>query len=134
MGLRIENEIIRKNAERQRKVLCIDDDAINRMVIGHILGPLGFQFDMADSGTAGLELLKQNTYELILLDILMPGLNGFETAEAIRKMLPNYLPIIFISAGIHDDLDEQMKKNNILSFIPKPIEKNYLQKVISEVL
>ena len=67
-----------------RKALCIDDDAVNRMVMKHLLLPLGFQVDLAADGFEALDLVHKSAYDLILLDIMMPGKDGFETASEIR--------------------------------------------------
>lgn len=130
-----ENKRVKKGPVNAiKRVLCIDDDAINRMVIKHILLSLEFEVDLASSGQKGLELFKEHHYDLILLDILMPELNGFETAAAIREISMNEPPIVLISAGIQDDLEEKMKANNIQFFLPKPIEKHTLHNTIQQLL
>lgn len=120
------------NLEDKKRVLCVDDDAINRLVLKHMLVALNMEVDLASGGNTALALVKEQAYDLILLDILMPEMDGFKTAAAIRKIAPN-IPIVFVSAGIFDDLQEQMETLNIQHFLAKPVEKEVLQKVIEQL-
>lgn len=121
------------NLEVKKRVLCVDDDAINRLVLKHMLVALNMEVDLASEGTSALALVKKQAYDLILLDILMPEIDGFKTAAAIRKICSSPIPIVFISAGIFDDLQAQMEALNISHFLPKPIEKEVLQKIIEQL-
>lgn len=120
----------------QKRVLCVDDDAINRLVIKHILLSLNLSVDLASDGKAALDLIKQKNshYNLVLLDILMPEMDGFKTAAAIREIAPaNALPIVFVSAGIFEDIDEKMNTLDVQKFLGKPVDKESLQKVIDQL-
>lgn len=117
----------------KKKVLCVDDDAINRLVMKHILIALNMEVDLASGGDEALALVKEKAYDLILLDILMPEMDGFKTAAAIRKMSPNYIPIVFVSAGIFDDIQKQMDELNIRHMVPKPIDKKVLEQIIAQL-
>lgn len=116
-----------------KRALCVDDDAVNRMVMKHLLQPLGFQVDLATDGFKALELVHNSAYDLILLDIMMPGKNGFETASEIREKEHVEAPIIFVSAYSPEELQENMQKNNIQHFIPKPIIKEKLYQILDKV-
>ncbi|MFM6976595.1 MAG: response regulator [Sphingobacteriaceae bacterium] len=134
MRSNVELSLIEKNTQRKRRILCIDDEPVNCMVLNHILSPLNFHVDLASNGLSGLALMHQNPYDLVLLDICMAEMNGFQTAAAIRE-IKEYTPfIVFISAGIHDDLEIQMKNLQISNFLPKPIDKNALTNVINQLL
>lgn len=122
-----------QHAVHNKTILCVDDDAINRLVISHMLKPLGYQVVLAASGKEALHLLQQTSPDLVLLDILMPEMDGFETAAAIRKKSFG-MPIVFISAGVHEQLQHQMDTLAIAYFISKPVEKNLLLRIIEELL
>ncbi len=80
-------------------VLVVDDDSINRRVLRNQLRMLSLQVIEADSGRAALEKVEQHELDVILLDVMMPGLSGYEVCRFIReKSSPSELPIIMLTA------------------------------------
>ena len=73
------------------KILVVDDNYENLRVIGGILREKNYDIAMATSGEDAIEILETNDIDLIFLDILMPGINGFETCRLIKKN-PNIIP------------------------------------------
>jgi signal transduction histidine kinase len=87
-----------------RAILVVDDHANKRLAVASILEPLDVVVDMADSGEEALRFLLTRDYAVILLDIRMPGLTGFEVAQLIRERpRTQRTPIIFVTAA--DDVD-----------------------------
>src|SRR5262249_34365689 len=81
------------------RILIVDDRPENLMAREAILEPLGHELVRADSGEAALRAVLRRDFACILLDVQMPGLNGFETAEMIkRRERSRYTPIIFLTA------------------------------------
>ena len=68
------------------KILVVDDDPINRMVLEELLEDEPYVVAMAESGEQALEVATQFGPDLILLDVMMPGLNGYETCQEFRKL------------------------------------------------
>ena len=100
----------REEAEGEREapanILVVDDDAGNLAAIEVALGPLGFRLVKARSGAEALRFLLEQDFALILLDVAMPGMDGFETARIIRgRERSRYVPIIFVTAFNRDDAD-----------------------------
>jgi CheY-like chemotaxis protein len=116
-----------------KTVLCIDDDSINLLVLKHLVHSMGYTIASASSGEEGLAILKNKAIDLVLLDIYMPHMDGFETAAAIRELHIG-IPIVFISAGEVEQLAEKMKKLAIQHFLPKPVNKELLQEVLRTLL
>ncbi|MFM2586808.1 diguanylate cyclase [Vibrio sp. TBV020] len=83
------------------KILLVDDVQMERIQLAIRLKQLGHTVEMADSGKRALELYPDFEPELILLDISMPDMNGFEVSSQIRKLYPEWVPIIFLSS--HDE-------------------------------
>jgi len=99
------------------KILIIDDSATIRNILKELLTASGHQVEMADSGNAGIEVFTKNKPDLILLDVEMPGISGYETAKQIRTLeknlsnehvsdssnniVENWIPIVFLSS--HND-------------------------------
>jgi CheY-like chemotaxis protein len=117
----------------RKTILCIDDDNINLLVLKHLVHYMGYSTESASSGEEGLAILKNKAIDLVLLDIYMPHMDGFETAAAIRAVHLG-MPIVFISAGEVEELAEKMKKLAIQHFLPKPVNKELLQEVLRTLL
>lgn len=81
-------------------VLVVDDNPEIREIIQILLSSEGYQVTEADNGSFALEKLKQIVFDLIILDIMMPGLNGYQTCLEIRKI--TNAPILFLSARTRD--------------------------------
>ena len=118
---------------KSKTILCIDDDSINILVLKHLVHSMGYTTESASGGEEGLAILKNKTIDLVLLDIYMPHMDGFETAAAIRAVHLG-MPIVFISAGEVEELAEKMKKLAIQHFLPKPVNKELLQEVLDTIL
>lgn len=83
-----------------RHVLIVDDEPVNRLVLAGYLGKSGFKIDEAGDGIEALNKLDSEIqYDLVLLDVMMPKMSGYETCEKIRERYPLYrLPVIFLTA------------------------------------
>src|SRR5688572_7522574 len=82
-----------------QKVLVVDDNAANRLVAEGLLLAAGYPVELVDSGEHALEAFARERPDLILLDVMMPGLDGFETCERLRKMPGgDQVPIVFLTA------------------------------------
>lgn len=95
-----------KSANQKFHLLVVDDNEMNRSLMSLQLRKHGYQVSVASSGLEALELLENHSYDLILLDIMMPGMNGLDMLAEVRKkhsMLS--LPIIMVTA---DDLEESI--------------------------
>src|SRR5262245_55252647 len=87
----------------QPQVLLVDDDEVNLLLTAHALRERGFRITEAGSGEAALEQLGDWTPDIIVLDALMPGLDGFATCRALRQ-LPGFenMPVLMLT-GLDDD-------------------------------
>lgn len=85
----------------RKKILAVDDEAKNLKVLEAKLAPEGYIIETATSGQEALDKLRTSIPDIILLDVLMPGMNGYEVCETIRSdtSLP-YIPIIFVTASL----------------------------------
>ncbi|MGH3991464.1 MAG: response regulator, partial [Pseudonocardiaceae bacterium] len=88
---------------RSARVLLVDDEPDNLVALKAVLEPLGRELVTATSGEEALKLLLQEKFALILLDVRMPGLDGFETAALIKQReRTRHVPIIFVTALSQD--------------------------------
>jgi len=105
------------------KILIVDDNISNILVIEELLADLDVELVRAKSGLEAIEKTRQHEFALILMDVQMPGMDGFETVEIIRQDEKNFLlPIIYITA-IYNENYYRTKgiKTGAVDFIAKPI-------------
>lgn len=94
--------------DNQAQVLVVDDNEMNRDMLTRRLERQGYMVDVAENGVRALELIEERPYDLILLDIMMPKMNGYEVLERLKAdERRRHIPVIMISAV--DDLDSVVK-------------------------
>ncbi|MBC7845781.1 MAG: response regulator [Flavobacterium sp.] len=118
-----------KKRTQQIKVLVAEDIALNQVLIKIILTDFGFECDIAENGKVVLEKLKEKKYDIILMDIQMPEMNGFETTEYIRNTMLLQIPIIALTADVTSD-KEKSKKIGMNDYVSKPIDEELLHRKI----
>ncbi len=118
-----------------RKVLVIDDKLENRLVLRHMLSPLGFEIVEAENGAIGVEKAKEHIPDLILTDLVMPVMNGFEAVKKIRA-LPELegVMIMAVSASVFDMDQEKSRVAGCDAFLPKPVDEQKLFLMLAEYL
>ena len=79
------------------KILIIDDEQVNRVVLRQVLGKEGYQIVEAEDGHSGLKVVREQNPDLVLTDFRMPGMNGLEVLAEIQKINP-HLPVIVLTA------------------------------------
>ncbi len=119
---------------RDVRILVAEDVLLNQMLIKIILGAFNFEVDIAENGKIAIEKLKSNSYHLVLMDLQMPEMNGFETTEFIRKTMKSDIPIIALTADVTQvDIDKCMAIG-MNDYISKPIDEVLLHEKIVGVL
>lgn len=116
-------------------LLVIDDDPITRTLLTKVLGKSDYRVISADSGPAGLDAFNQQTPDLVLLDVMMPGMDGYETCRRLRTLPQGvHTPIIMLT-GLEDaeSIDTAFEAG-ASDFIPKPINWSLLAQRIKFVL
>lgn len=105
-----------------RRILVVDDDRLNRRLLAAILNPEGCEVVEADSGERALELYAVAPPDLVLLDVMLPGMNGFEACRELRRRYgDSAAPVIFITARAEsDDVVEGLAAGGV-DYLPKPI-------------
>ena len=118
-----------------RKILVIDDKWENRSVMTNLLSPLGFEIIEATNGQEGLEQTKKHHPDLILIDLVMPVMDGFEATRQIRR-IPRFeqLPIIAASASVFDYHQQESQSAGCTDFIAKPFRAEILLELLREHL
>jgi two-component system sensor histidine kinase/response regulator len=106
---------------RGRRVLVIDDDRLNSRILAGILEPEGFTVVQAHTGEQGIARYEEQPPDLVLLDVVMPGIDGFETCRTLKARYGGDLaPVIFITAkNESDDVVEGLAAGGV-DYLPKP--------------
>jgi len=118
--LKLDSEI------KTLRILVAEDVALNQLLIKMILSDFGFEFDIVGNGKIVLEKLQTNTYDIILMDLQMPEMNGFEATAYIRQTLKSKIPIIALTADVTTADVSKCKEFGMDDYISKPINENVL--------
>lgn len=124
-------------APSEIKILLIDDNKVNQFLGKKILEKLGFQSDTAGSGEAALLKLKSMPFDLILMDVEMPGINGYELTEMIRNTMPSPLskiPIVALTAYASVHEREKALRYGMNDYVTKPYNPPELNNVILKLI
>jgi CheY-like chemotaxis protein len=115
-------------------VLVVEDNATNRFVLSLFLEKLGFTFDVARDGAEGLVAWESRSYDVVLMDVEMPVLDGLETTRELRRreqaQQRAYTPIIALSADVMLEKRETARLVGMDDFITKPIELDRLERLV----
>lgn len=114
-----------------RKVLIVDDNPRNRDLIAAVLDEQELPYDEAENGRQGLDLIEKNDYWLVFMDLLMPGIDGFEAISTIRRKGFNF-PIVAVSAISFKQDRQAAFEAGCDFFIPKPVDIELLIEVIDK--
>ena len=115
-------------------ILVAEDERVNRVVIDRILTRMGHEVTCVGSGEEALEILKGKSFDLILTDIQMPGLDGMDTTRAIRSDLGIQTPVIALTAHAMKGDKDRFIESGMNGYIAKPFELNELQTEIERVM
>lgn len=114
-----------------KNILVVDDDAINRKLLTAVLKNKGYNIIEANNGVEALSAIESNNIDLILLDVLMPVMNGIEFLQNI-KAKPQYMNIPIIVLTTDDTKKSEVINLGANDFITKPINPTLLLEKLSE--
>ena len=131
----LEKELIELETEiKNIKILVVEDIALNQLLMKTLLDDFGFARDIAENGKIAIEKLKENDYDVILMDLQMPEMNGFEATEYIRKTMNSTIPIIALTADVTTVDLAKCKAVGMNDYLAKPIDEKLLYSKIVGVL
>lgn len=123
-------------SKEMQKVLIVDDSQTNLALLDHMLDQDGCEIIQAKSGIEAVELVKKNDFALILLDIQMPGMNGYEAALRIKELdRGRHVPIIFITAIFQDEENvKQGYETGAVDYLFRPVDVETLKSKVQVFL
>lgn len=118
------------------RVLVVDDNRVNLKVASGLLKLYGIAVELAESGKECLEAVKKQTYDMILLDQMMPEMDGVETLSHLREMKKEYkkTPVIALTANALVGVREEMLEKGFDDFLGKPMDLTELEDVLIKFL
>ncbi|NVK37672.1 MAG: response regulator [Gammaproteobacteria bacterium] len=120
----------------QYRVLLVEDNVVNQKVALRMLTDFGLQCDLAEDGVEALVLARQNQYDLILMDLQMPNMDGYQATKTIRaeEGLNKVTPIVALTANALYDVKNQCLQAGMNDFLAKPYKKALLQQLLTRWL
>lgn len=118
-----------------KKILCVEDNAVNMMLVERIVEAEGHELIKAEDGPAALTILEETTPDIILLDINLPGIDGLELARRFKaddKLAP--VPLIATTAQVLVGDRERCLEAGCDDYLPKPLDIRRLREVIRQYL
>ncbi len=115
-----------------KRILIVDDSKINLKVANQILKPYKFNVKLVESGYEALECLESGTFDLILMDIMMPKMNGVETLRRLKKIEGFDIPVVALTADAIEGTDEKYLNAGFDDYLSKPIDRYELDRVLKK--
>lgn len=120
------NEDYKLESLDNEKILIVEDNETNIFILSSYLTEFGIPHDVAESGRKALDVLKNNNYSLILLDLQMDDIGGFEFFERFKLLQSHHkhenTNVIAVSAHVHNDIIKRCLDAGMIEFLPKPVE------------
>jgi CheY-like chemotaxis protein len=119
----------------QPAVLVVDDDNFQQTIVAKILEPLNYRVLYAESGVAALELLRNVRPDLVLMDLMMPNVNGIETTRRLKAM-PAFanLPVMMMTGKSEGDIVIESLQAGVIDFVVKPVDRDTLISKVAQIL
>ncbi len=119
---------------RNKKILLVEDNEMNRLVVTNALLPYELNITEAANGEIAVDILKNQSFDLILMDLQMPVMGGIESTHIIREQLQIKTPIVALTANAFKSEIDKCLKAGMNSYITKPFEEeNLLQVIVKEM-
>ena len=116
--------------EQQRRVLVADDDPEVRRMLASVLEPQGLVVDGAINGRQAVDLLNENTYSVVLLDLLMPEIDGFGVLDRLQTEVIPAAPVVLVLTGADRQTVDRLDPQRIHGIVRKPFDPHELASLI----
>ncbi len=125
------------NLYTDKRVLVVDDNEVNILIAKRFLSKWGLTIDFASNGEEAINKIVGNVYDLVFMDIRMPGIDGFDTTKIIRELPGDYykkLPIIALTASTLHNEHKKFKESGMDGHVLKPFNPNEIKEVLNQFL
>jgi DNA-binding response OmpR family regulator len=118
----------------QKRLLVVDDDRMSAELVAVFGRRLGMDVDLAENGREAIEKIANTRYDAIVLDLLMPGIDGFGVLEYLDRCQPELLSYTIISSGLPEKYQERVAHYGVRGVLPKPLDQHKLRAMIEGCL
>jgi CheY-like chemotaxis protein len=115
------------------KVLVVDDEEAIRKALSVLLSAMGFQVAVASTGSEGLDMFLKGSFDLVLTDLRMPGIDGLTLASRIKDASPS-TPVVLVTGDGKEGIREKLKSNPFDSILFKPFRVEEIERAVETVL
>lgn len=113
-------------------ILIVEDNPVNQKLIAFLLARANYSYEVAENGLVALERLRRSSFRLVLMDMMMPVMNGFDAVRAIRAdSTLNHLPVVALTANALKGEDDKCKAAGCNDYIAKPYSKEQVLNCIN---
>ena len=122
--------------DHARRVLVAEDSDMNRQVFKGILEYMGLDVNFANNGIEALKRLKEEVFDLLIVDIQMPGMSGFEVINRCESLLSgrSRMPVVVVTGDVTKEVQDECNELGVDRFLSKPVESERLRGVVYELL
>lgn len=117
----------------KKKILVVDDNLLNLKVANRALSDLKIKIDEVTSGMDAIKKVKENKYDVILLDIMMPEMNGEETLKKLKELPGFNIPVIAVTADALEGAKEKYLKEGFNQYVAKPFTRDQIKEKLDRV-
>src|SRR6185312_3801143 len=132
-----DKEVIPEKSIEKCSVLLVEDNDMNQLLAHKILSDWGWDIDIAENGIEALQKLKEKDFDIILMDIQMPEMDGYEATRQIRTHFPSpkcNTPIIAMTAHVMPSEEEKCNKVGMNGYVTKPFKPDFLYSKIAAIM
>ena len=121
---------------KRPRILVVEDVATNQLVMEHYLRKLGCRVDLAANGLEGVEAVQDRSYDVIMMDIAMPIMDGLQATKVIKSLggEKSAIPIIGVSAHVSQEDQQRMHDAGMMDCLPKPIDRQRLEHILVAIV
>lgn len=116
------------------KILLAEDNRVNQQLMVRMLKRLGYETVVAENGRKAISLWKSDKIDLILMDIQMPEMDGYQATREIRKLATDHIPIIALTANAMKGDRDRCLEAGMDEYITKPVDKKVLSRMLADTL
>ncbi len=124
----------KEKKDSYKKILLIDDNKINLKVLDNILNKYDFEIHSVTSGKEGIELVKNNKYDLIFIDYMMPEMDGIEVLNIIKTMKNFKAKFIMVTADAKEGSEEKFIEAGFDYYVAKPVDKKIINDIVNKYM
>jgi CheY-like chemotaxis protein len=125
-------QMVHELLNREISALLVEDNALNQKLMSIMLKQMGCSYEVANNGREAIDMLRSKSYDIILMDVQMPVMDGYEATKFIRGEMKITTPIIALTAHVFKEEIQKCKDVGMNDYVPKPFETKKLRETLQK--